>query len=163
MPFCPQTEMTKTAIHNTYMIGNKWSDIPRYEARVRCSMCKETESMQHILIDCHSIARHLIWAKAEELWPHGQQAWPGITIGTIMGIGSITLPGNREQANNDNNARSTGTKGRTRLLQIIISEASHLIWVLRCERAIRGTLATKGRNRLLQIIISEASHLIWVL
>ena len=88
--------MTKTAIHNTYMIGNKWSDIPRYEARVRCPMCKETESMQHILIDCHSITHHIIWAKAEELWPHGQQAWPEIMIGTIMGIGSITLPGNRK-------------------------------------------------------------------
>ena len=28
-------------------------------------------------------------------------------------------------------------KGATRLLQILISEAAHLIWVLRCERVIQ--------------------------
>ncbi|KAH9025218.1 hypothetical protein EDB85DRAFT_1984442 [Lactarius pseudohatsudake] len=32
----------------------------------------------------------------------------------------------------------TGRKGATRLLQILISEAAHLIWVLRCERVIQG-------------------------
>ncbi len=126
-------------IHNAYMIGYKWSNIPGFEARASCPMCKETESMRHILIDCYSIAHHLVWAKAKELWPHGQQAWPDITIGTIMGIGSITLPENQERGNDNSTARSMKSKGRTRLLQIIISEASHLTWVLRCERAIRGT------------------------
>ncbi|KAH9023482.1 hypothetical protein EDB85DRAFT_312877 [Lactarius pseudohatsudake] len=32
----------------------------------------------------------------------------------------------------------TGRKGATRLLQILISEVAHLIWVLRCERVIQG-------------------------
>ena len=29
-------------------------------------------------------------------------------------------------------------RGRTRLLQILIVEASHLIWVIRCERTIQN-------------------------
>ena len=29
-------------------------------------------------------------------------------------------------------------RGRTRLLQILIAEASHLIWVIRCERTIQN-------------------------
>jgi hypothetical protein len=37
---------------------------------------------------------------------------------------------------NEQRAISTKMKGRTRLLQILISEASHLIWVLRYESVI---------------------------
>ena len=52
-----------------------------------------------------------------------------------MGIGSIALT-EAYPIDNRLNTRSVKTKGQTRLLQILISEASHLIWVIRCERVI---------------------------
>ncbi len=125
-------------IHKAFMIGKKWNDIWNFEHRATCKVCGETESMNHIIINCNAIERHLIWAKAKEMWPHDPQQWPTTTIGTVIGIGSIAIPHRRAQQGGGNNAVSTRSKSKTRLLQILISEASHLIWVLRCERAIRG-------------------------
>ena len=44
----------------------------------------------------------------------------------------------------------TGAKhrGATRLLQILISEAAHLIWVLRCERVIQVKIHNRDEIRL---------------
>jgi hypothetical protein len=42
-----------------------------------------------------------------------------------------TLP-----AEQRNRAQQTENRGANRLLQILISEAAHLIWVLRCERVV---------------------------
>jgi hypothetical protein len=94
--------------------------------------------MQHILLECRHSARRVIWRKAKELWPHGQLRWPNITIGTIMGIGSVTLQDNEGHIDDQRNTRSMKTRGQTRLLQILVSEASHLIWVIRCERVIHN-------------------------
>ena len=41
----------------------------------------------------------------------------------------------------------TGRKGATRLLQILISEAMHLIWVLRCERVIQEKTHTHHETK----------------
>ena len=117
------------------MIGEKWSGVPNCEHRATCSKCGTIESMEHILLECRYDARSLIWRKAEDIWPHGQQRWPRITLGTILGIGSIALT-EEHPIDNRLNTRSVKTKGQTRLLQILISEASHLIWVIRCERVI---------------------------
>jgi hypothetical protein len=88
------------------------------------------------LLECRANARTPIRRKTEEHWPREWQEWPMITIGTILGIGQISLPENERRQENERTVTSTKTKGRTRLLQILISEASHLIWVLRCKRVI---------------------------
>ena len=49
----------------------------------------------------------------------------------------ITVRNNRECTTDD-------IRGATRLLQILISEAAHLIWVLRCERAIQEKTHNEG-------------------
>ena len=121
-------------IHKVFMIGDRWRGIRGYEQRQMCTICNEEESMKHILLECNTDARELIWKKAKELWPQEWPGWPNIKIGTILGIGQITLTGNERQQEDENDARRRRMKGRTRLLQILISEASHLIWVLRCER-----------------------------
>lgn len=123
-------------IHKAYMIGDRWKDVRGSEQRKLCRTCKTVESMQHILLECKVNARKLIWTKAKEHWPQGWHRWPNITLGTILGIGQISLPEIEGQPANEYRATSTKTRGRTRLLQILISEASHLIWVLRCERVI---------------------------
>ena len=124
-------------IHQAYKIGEKWIGIPNGEQKALCTKCRQTESMQHILLQCQHDARKLIWEKAKELWPHGQQRWPEITIGMIMGIGCVALQ-DENHAENRRNATSIKTRGQTRLLQIIVAEASHLIWVIRCERVIQN-------------------------
>jgi hypothetical protein len=67
------------------------------------------------------------------------ELWPNIDLGIILGVGTITLPeehANRNRA--EHNAPPTLKRRATlRLLQILISEAAHLIWVLRCEQVIQ--------------------------
>ncbi len=56
----------------------------------------------------------------------------------FLGISCITQPTVVRPDGNQPDAAQFEKQGRTRLLQILISEASHLIWVLRCEKVIRG-------------------------
>src|SRR5580692_9122495 len=97
--------------------------------------------MTHILLECNSIERHLIWSMAESLWLPGPQPWPEINLRMILGIGSVELLGIRPR-NNSPGTTSIKIKGRTRLIQILISKASHLIWVLQCERTIHDETQT---------------------
>ncbi|KAH9987604.1 hypothetical protein BJV74DRAFT_841109 [Russula compacta] len=101
-----------------------------------CPICRQTESLQHILLECNAPARSLIWHQAKELWPHDPQDWPEISLGTILGAGSVSLPENEGPIHIDPSPTSLASRGKTRLLQILITEASHLIWVLRCDRTI---------------------------
>ena len=126
------------SMHKAYMIGDKWIGIPSYEDRAKCLICQRRESMEHILLECTNDIRTLIWKKAKDIWPHGQNRWPNITIGTILGIGSIALQDEENDIDDRTNTRSIKTRGQTRLLQILVAEASHLIWVIRCERVIHG-------------------------
>jgi hypothetical protein len=110
---------------------------PGFEQRQPCSTCKKVESMQHILLECkpEAIVRTLMWKNAKEPWPQEWHRRSNITLRTILGIGHTSLPENEGRHANEHGAISTRTRGRMRLLQILIPEASHLIWVLRlgCE------------------------------
>ena len=131
-------------MHKAYIIGDKWIGILNYKGRVKCLICRRIESMQHILLECKNNIHTLIWKKAKELWPHGQHQWPNITMGTILDIESIALQEENEP-NDRVNTQSIKMRGQTRLLQILVSEASHLIWVIRCERVIHGKEHTEQR------------------
>ena len=130
------------SIHGTYKIGPYWSNIPGYEPRGECSLCHTIESMDHILITCSSTPVNTIWTLAQELWPHAPELWPNINIGTILGCGSLTNPEEEEHSQHEDEdddasiRRKNTKKGMERLRQILISEAAHLIWVMRCERVI---------------------------
>ena len=122
-------------MHGTQKIGSFWSNIPNYEMRQYCTTCHdEIESMEHILTRCDALPTRIIWDLAKSTWPHSRHLWPEINIGIIMGCGSVNIPGANERAPHlpDNRPR-----GASRLLQILVSEAAHLIWVLRCERVIQ--------------------------
>jgi hypothetical protein len=95
--------------------------------------------MEHILTQCDATANHIIWTLAERTWPHHDMPWPDINIGLIIGIGCLNTPKDIDPQNqNERNPRTIATqKANTRLLQILISESAHLIWVLRCERIIQ--------------------------
>lgn len=126
------------AIHNTPMIGEVWFNIEGFHQRGTCTPCDATENMSHILLSCRVGPVNTIWDLARRLWPHNDIQWPEINLGTILGCGSLTTKANDQNGiNNRAVGPSRRQRGATRLLQITISEAAHLIWVLRCERVIQ--------------------------
>jgi ribonuclease HI len=124
-------------MHNIYKVGSYWINIPNNEHCHPCQRCGATESMAHILTECDNPHRRLIWDLAAETWPHGRLLWPEINLGMILGAGCLKIK--RQRAENIRHKNATN-KGATRLLHILISEAAHLIWVLRCERVIREVM-----------------------
>jgi ribonuclease HI len=138
------------AIHNTQKIGNYWTHINSMEERANCPTCNVEESMNHILTECPHPTRQQIWTLAKEVWPYSDQTWPPITLGTTLGCGLLTY---REQDFPQGRPNQT-TQGASRLLQIIWSEATHLIWSLRCKRVINNThhTPTEIKNRWLKTI-----------
>ncbi|KAI0281171.1 hypothetical protein BC826DRAFT_923541 [Russula brevipes] len=93
--------------------------------------------MEHILTQCIAPPRRIIWNLAKQTWPHREYVWPQISTGLIIGCGTISEPRklNQEERIEPNHRRSTH-KAESRLLQILITESAHPIWVLRCERVI---------------------------
>ena len=128
------------SIHATQKIGEFWTNIPGYEDRRHCTMCGTTETMDHILTQCTAHPVRTIWTLARTYWPHEDTPWPDINLGIILGCGSITIP--TPPWREDHRGRITNCTGKTRLLQILISESAHLIWALRCERVIRQKVHT---------------------
>ena len=126
------------AIHNTPMVGEVWFNIQGFQERGECTPCRSTENMEHILLNCNAGPANAIWNMAKEMWPHNDIKWPDMNMGTILGCGCLTAKtGDQEVQTNRNVGPTRRQRGATRLLQILISEAAHLIWVLRCERVIQ--------------------------
>ena len=123
------------AIHSTQMVGEVWLNIQGYHQRASCAPCGTFENMSHILLSCTTGPATQIWNLAKELWPHDNIRWPVLNIGTIMGCGCLSTK--LEIQNQETDTPRILLRGAARLLQISISEAAHLIWVLRCERVIQ--------------------------
>src|SRR5258708_1921852 len=80
------------AMHGTQKVGEYWRHLGDSAPREFCSVCRTTESMEHILTRCQATPPRLIWTLAKDLWPHDQIPWPEISLGIILGSGTITLP-----------------------------------------------------------------------
>lgn len=116
-------------MHNAYKLGSWWLNIPQYEHRAECPHCQVEDSMEHILLECAAPGQSQIWRLAELTWNGKAIRWPRIQLGTILGCGMADFK-------NDKGKRCPGAN---RLFRIIVSEAAHLIWKLRCERTIQRT------------------------
>ena len=127
------------SVHQALMVGDVWNHIPNFEYHETCRTCNTMESMDHILTQCVVRTSRIAWALAKEVWPHHDEPWPLISIGLILGIGCLNTSNDDPQDQHRMNPRTRAAKkGKTRLLQILISESAHLIWVLQCERIIWG-------------------------
>ncbi|KAF8131682.1 ribonuclease H-like protein, partial [Boletus edulis] len=132
----PIQQFLYRAITGSLRIGDFWSNIPNYEQRATCHLCEnDIENLEHIILDCRSPERETIWNLMKQLWPTNEQH--PTTIGLILGSGSIS------PKLTENNPPSAEERGLARLKRILLSESTHLIWVIRCERVIRGTRHTK--------------------
>lgn len=114
-------------MHNAYRVGDWWLNIPQYEHRAQCPHCQVEDSMEHILLECTAPGQSTVWRLAKQTWEGKGIRWPQVTFGTILGCGMAKF-------NDDDGEKCPGAD---RLFKIIISEAAHLIWKLRCERTIQ--------------------------
>jgi ribonuclease HI len=136
------------AIHGTHKIGRYWLNIDGFEERAICRTCGDDESMNHILTECTHQSNQLIWSLAKKLWPHGDNTWPEVTFGTIIGCGALEIKTPRANPRRCNAAAPPEPQpnaGASRLIKILLSESAYLIWIVRCERTIRGIERT-GRE-----------------
>ena len=130
------------ALAGSLQIGDFWKRIPTYEHRAKCHKCNEdTETLEHIMLECSSPEQELTWNLMNQLWPTPERC--PTTIGHILSAGCIS------PTHNNNNNPTAKERGQARLKRILLSESAHLIWVLRCERVIQGT------QHLLQAITSR--------
>ncbi|KAG0699321.1 ribonuclease H-like protein [Suillus ampliporus] len=121
-----------------------WTNIPNFEQRAHCPHCRDdTESIEHILVECDHPTTKLIWRLAKRLWPHNDNPWPNTSIGTILGCGALQIPKEHDENDGTEQQPKKCNRGASRLMRILISESAYLIWVLRCERVIQSTSHNK--------------------
>ncbi|XP_006457626.1 hypothetical protein AGABI2DRAFT_80128 [Agaricus bisporus var. bisporus H97] len=121
-------EFLFSAIRETYRIGKFWEHTTDEEMKAKqmCGPCNAIESMEHILCECTIPGQNQIWDVVRKIWIRTGNTWNKPLFGEILGISSTHT---RE-------ARTRLTEGRARLFQVLISEAAHTIWKLRCDRVI---------------------------
>ncbi|KAJ3979615.1 hypothetical protein F5890DRAFT_1635284 [Lentinula detonsa] len=114
--------------HEGYKIGNYWQNITNFKNRANCHPCGVPESMDHILTECQCPGQQQVWELTKEICIKKGIEWNEPSLGMILGAGVIK-PNKREGKPLDGDAR---------FLRIMMSESTHLIWKLRCERVIKG-------------------------
>ncbi|KAJ7222341.1 hypothetical protein GGX14DRAFT_352764, partial [Mycena pura] len=114
------------SVHNAHKIGSYWTHISKCEERATCWDCEELEDLDHILVQCKSSGRALIWTAARTLWQERATTWPDVSLGTILGCGLAEF--------RDGSGKLD--QGTRRLYRILMSESAYLIWRLRNEHVI---------------------------
>lgn len=139
------------SIHGTHKIGRYWLNIENLHSRCECTTCGSEETLEHILVECPSDTKTLIWDAARNLWPHDNELWPDTSLGIILGCGLVeikrTHPSTREQPHAQDPQSPEICPGATRLARMLISEATYLIWTMRCDRVINERQHTDNEVR----------------
>ncbi|KAJ7203294.1 hypothetical protein GGX14DRAFT_309805, partial [Mycena pura] len=66
--FLPRTsQFLWKCVHNAHKVGSYWTHIPDCEDRATCSACGELEDVEHILVNCESPGRRIVWEAAKTL------------------------------------------------------------------------------------------------
>ncbi|KAH9849959.1 hypothetical protein C2E23DRAFT_736462 [Lenzites betulinus] len=112
--------------HGAHRVGPFWENIPRYEQRAVCSSCGVTETMEHILTECSAPGQAHVWGLVRELLERrGVRDLP-LAFGALMGAPALTLNGPNGQP----------MTGASRFARLLLTESTHLVWKLRCQRVI---------------------------
>ncbi|KAI0358274.1 ribonuclease H-like protein [Trametes cingulata] len=110
------------ALHGAHRVGEYWTHIPGYEQRAMCVFCNETESLEHIVLECPAPGAREIWDLAKALLQKRGVILPSLSFGTILAAPAVSLGKERG--------------GVSRLLRLVLCESTYLIWKLRCERVL---------------------------
>ena len=113
--------------HATHRVGKYWTNIPTCEERAICRTCQCEESMHHILTECTAPGQLVIWDMVRQTLREKGHSLPRVTLGTVIGAPLISL----------RKANRKPDRGASRLATLLVVEAAHLIWKLRCERVIQ--------------------------
>jgi ribonuclease HI len=114
-------------LHKTQKCGDYWLNIPGFEHRANCTVCRVDESMSHILTECPIPGQKEIWDLTRRLWEKKHNVWPETrNLGAIVGSGLA----------NFQDSEGHCKPGANRLYKILMSESAHLIWKLRCTRVV---------------------------
>lgn len=118
-------------IHGIYRLGNFWNHIPGCEDRAECPLCNKPDTLEHIVTECDSTERRVVWERANNLWKRRYDESLPMSEGAVLGAGLANFE------------KSDGKPDSARnwLYRILMTESAHLVWVLRCERRI-----TNGDN-----------------
>ncbi|EIW64291.1 RnaseH-domain-containing protein [Trametes versicolor FP-101664 SS1] len=114
------------AIHGALKIGRYWDNIPGYEQRANCNHCGCLETLEHIILECDAPGQGEIWELAKAILRRREVRMPALRIGSVLAAPILSLKGKSK----------TNEAGKDRLMQIVLTEAVHLIWKMRCERTI---------------------------
>ena len=104
-------------MHGIFKLGSFWNHIPELEDRAVCPLCEETETFQHIVENCKSSERTVVWKATNELWRRKYDEDLIVTEGAVLGCGLADFT--KENGKPD--------AAKNRLYCILISEAAHLI------------------------------------
>ncbi|TEB22366.1 hypothetical protein FA13DRAFT_1641469 [Coprinellus micaceus] len=110
-------------VHGAQKVGEYWIQAKK-EDWAPCEYCGvPIESMQHILLECKASGQEVIWDLARRAWADTAAEWPPISMGVILGAALMEVK------------KEDGKKlrGKSRLIQILISESAYLIWLIRNE------------------------------
>ncbi|KAH9932547.1 uncharacterized protein B0H18DRAFT_871247 [Fomitopsis serialis] len=113
-------------MHSGLKCGPYWINIQGYEDRAQCDRCGAVESIQHILFECLATGQSLIWLIVRTAWVKKKAQWTDLSLEDVLTLGL------KEWKDEKGRIRP----GATRLWRILVSEAVHLIWKLRCERVV---------------------------
>ncbi|KAJ7211996.1 hypothetical protein GGX14DRAFT_621228, partial [Mycena pura] len=113
-------------VHNAHKVGSYWTHIPECEDRAVCRECGELEDLDHILVQCKSPGREMVWTAASTLWRKRGAAWPEVSLGAVLGCGLAEFRDSKGKVD----------RGARRLYRILMSESAYLIWRLRNDRVI---------------------------
>ncbi|KAF6748352.1 hypothetical protein DFP72DRAFT_1015259 [Ephemerocybe angulata] len=112
-------------LHDSHKVGKFWEHITAVrDTHMPCRSCGvPEESMDHILTGCSVSGQEHIWKLARKAWEHTGLEFPNISLGLILGIGTVQVK----------DLDGKISDGRTRLIQILVSESAYLAWIIRCE------------------------------
>ncbi|KAI0698301.1 hypothetical protein C8T65DRAFT_581975 [Cerioporus squamosus] len=119
--------------HDAYKVGRYWRNISGFEQREMCEVCGVEDSMDHILFECTAPGQAIIWDLVRSAMGIVVNVPLQLSIGAVIGAPNIELKGENGKL----------MRGPSRLAKLLITEAAHLVWKLRCERVIQW----EGSNR----------------
>ncbi|EJD54062.1 hypothetical protein AURDEDRAFT_25950, partial [Auricularia subglabra TFB-10046 SS5] len=114
------------AIHGAHKVGDYFSKMPApWRDYAICEFCGETESIEHILLECTESRQEQIWGYVRTFMQHRLTEFTP-TLGTVLGCANVPCEG----------WGGGRDSGRQRSYRIIVSESAFLIWKIRCEKRV---------------------------